>query len=292
MAEMSPLRRRMTEDMTIRNLSPATQRSYIHAVSRFSLYFGHSPDRLGLEEVRAYQVHLASKGVAWGSLNQVVCALRFFYGVTLGEATIPERIAYAREPLKLPAVLSADEVVRFLEAVSSLKARVALTTAYAAGLRVSEVAALKIGDIPGSSPGTSRRMAMRIEHGKGGKERHALLSQTLLGILRDYWRLARPPLYLFPGRTPDKPVEANVLYAACRTAAAAAGLDKRVSVHVLRHSFATHLLEQGVDIRVIQVLLGHENLSTTARYTRVSTEVMAGTASPLDKLSLSVTPPG
>ncbi len=292
MAEMSPLRRRMTEDMTIRNLSPATQRSYIHAVSRFSLYFGHSPDRLGLEEVRAYQVHLASKGVAWGSLNQVVCALRFFYGVTLGEATIPERIAYAREPLKLPAVLSADEVVRFLEAVSSLKARVALTTAYAAGLRVSEVAALKIGDIPGSSPGTSRRMAMRIEHGKGGKERHALLSQTLLGILRAYWRLARPPLYLFPGRTPDKPVEANVLYAACRTAAAAAGLDKRVSVHVLRHSFATHLLEQGVDIRVIQVLLGHENLSTTARYTRVSTEVMAGTASPLDKLSLSVTPPG
>ena len=292
MAEMSPLRRRMTEDMTIRNLSPATQRSYIHAVSRFSQYFGHSPDRLGLEEVRAYQVHLASKGVAWGSLNQVVCALRFFYGVTLGEATIPERIAYAREPLKLPAVLSADEVVRFLEAVSSLKARVALTTAYAAGLRVSEVAALKIGDIPGSSPGTSRRMAMRIEHGKGGKERHALLSQTLLGILRDYWRLARPPLYLFPGRTPDKPVEANVLYAACRTAAAAAGLDKRVSVHVLRHSFATHLLEQGADIRVIQVLLGHENLSTTARYTRVSTEVMAGTASPLDKLSLSVTPPG
>ena len=291
MAEMSPLRRRMTEDMTIRNLSPATQRSYIHAVSRFSLYFGHSPDRLGLEEVRAYQVHLASKGVAWGSLNQVVCALRFFYGVTLGEATIPERIAYAREPLKLPTVLSADEVVRFLEAVSSLKARVALTTAYAAGLRVSEVAALKIGDIPGSSPGTSRRMVMRIEHGKGGKERHALLSQTLLGILRAYWRLARPPLYLFPGRTPDKPVEANVLYAACRSATAAAGLDKRVSAHVLRHSFATHLLEQGANLRVIQVLLGHENLSTTARYTRVSTEVIAGTASPLDKLSLSVTPP-
>ena len=215
MAEMSPLRRRMTEDMTIRNLSPATQRSYIHAVSRFSLYFGHSPDRLGLEEVRAYQVHLASKGVAWGSLNQVVCALRFFYGVTLGEATIPERIAYAREPLKLPTVLSADEVVRFLEAVSSLKARVALTTAYAAGLRVSEVAALKVRDID------SRRMVMRIEHGKGGKERHALLSQTLLGILRAYWRLARPPLYLFPGRTADKPVEANVLYAACRSATAA-----------------------------------------------------------------------
>ena len=286
MAEISPLRRRMIEDMTIRNLSPATQRSYLHAVSRFSQYFGRSPDRLGLEDVRAYQVHLASKGVAWGSLNLVVCALRFFYGVTLGEATIPERIAYAREPRKLPTVLSADEVVRFLESVSSLKARVALTTAYAAGLRVSEVAALKVRDID------SRRMVMRIEHGKGDKERYAMLSQTLLGILRAYWRLARPPLYLFPGRTPDKPVEANVLYAACRSAAAAAGLDKRVSVHVLRHSFATHLLEQGADIRVIQVLLGHENLSTTARYTRVSTEVIAGTASPLDKLSLSVTPPG
>ncbi|MBS0562248.1 MAG: site-specific integrase [Proteobacteria bacterium] len=286
MAEMSPLRRRMTEDMTIRNLSPATQRSYLHAVSRFSQYFGRSPDRLGLEEVRAYQVHLASKGVAWGSLNQVVCALRFFYGVTLGEATIPERIAYAREPRKLPTVLSADEVVRFLESVSSQKARVALTTAYAAGLRVSEVAALKVRDID------SRRMVMRIEHGKGDKERYAMLSATLLGILRAYWRLARPPLYLFPGRTPDKPIEPTTLHAACRSAAAAAGLDKRVSVHVLRHSFATHLLEQGADIRVIQVLLGHENLSTTARYTRVSTEVIAGTASPLDKLSLSVTPPG
>ena len=268
MAEMSPLRRRMTEDMTIRNLSPATQRSYIHAVSRFSQYFRRSPDRLGLEEVRAYQVHLASKGVAWGSLNQVVCALRFFYGVTLGEATIPERIAYAREPRKLPTVLSADEVVRFLEAVSSLKARVALTTAYAAGLRVSEVVALKVRDID------SGRMVMRIEHGKGDKERHGVLSAPLLGILRSYWRLTRPPAYLFPGRTPDRPIEPTVLHAACRSAAAVSGLDKRVSVHALRHSFATHLLESGVDIRIIQVLLGHENLSATARHTRVSTEVI------------------
>jgi integrase/recombinase XerD len=286
MAEMSPLRRRMIEDMTIRNLSPATQRSYIHAVSKFSRYFGRSPDRLGREDVRAYQAHLASKGVAWGSLNQVVCALRFFYGVTLGQGTIPERIAYAREPRKLPTVLSADEVVRFLESVSSLKARVALTTAYGAGLRVSEVAALKVRDIDSS------RMVMRIEHGKGGKERYGVLSAPLLGILRSYWRLTRPPLYLFPGRTPDKPIEATVLHAACRSAAAAAGLDKRVSVHVLRHSFATHLLESGVDIRIIQVLLGHENLSTTARYTRVSTQVIARTESPLDRLSLQVTPPG
>jgi site-specific recombinase XerD len=275
----------MIEDMTIRNLSPATQQSYLHAVSKFSQYFGRSPDRLNPEDVRAYQVHLASKGVSWGSLNQVVCALRFFYGVTLDQATIPERIPYAREPRKLPTVLSADEVARFLEAVSSLKARVALTTAYAAGLRVSEVAALRVRDID------SQRMVMRIEHGKGGKERYVMLCASLLGILRSYWHLARPKPFLFPGRTADTPINPTVLHAACRSAAAAAGLDKRVSVHVLRHSFATHLLESGVDIRIIQVLLGHENLSTTARYTRVSSQVIARIESPLDRLALQVTPP-
>jgi site-specific recombinase XerD len=275
----------MIEDMTIRNLSPATQQSYIHAVSKFSRYFGRSPEKLTLEDVRAYQVHLASMAVSWGSLNQAVCALRFFYGVTLGQATIPERIPYAREPCKLPTVLSADEIVRFLESVSSLKSRVALTTAYAAGLRVSEVVALKLRDVD------SDRRVIRIENGKGGKERYVMLSAPLLGILRSYWRLARPSLYLFPGRTENKPIEQTVLHAACRSAAAAAGLDKRVSVHVLRHSFATHLLENGADIRVIQVLLGHENLSTTARYTRVSTGLIAATASPLDRLSLDVTPP-
>jgi hypothetical protein len=147
MAEISPLRRRMIEDVTVRNLSPATQRSYIHAVSKFSRHFGRSPDRLGLEDVRAFQVHLVSTGISWPSLNQIVCALRFFYGVTLRQDTIPERIPYAREPRKLPVVLIADEVVRFLEAVSSLKSRVALTTAYAAGLRVSEVVGVKVADI-------------------------------------------------------------------------------------------------------------------------------------------------
>ena len=217
MAEISPLRRRMIEDMTVRNLSPATQQSYIHAVSRFSQYFGHSPDRLVLEDVRAYQVHLVSKGISWASLNQIVCALRFFYGVTLGHDTIPERIAYAREPRKLPVVLSADEVVRFLQAVSSLKARVALTTAYAAGLRVSEVTGLRVADID------SDRMVMRIECGKGGKERYVMLSEQLVGILGSYWRLTRPKRFLFPGRTPDKPIEPTVLHAACRSALAAAG---------------------------------------------------------------------
>ena len=182
-------------------------------------------------------------------------------------------------------MLSADEVVRFLEAVSSLKARVALTTAYAAGLRVSEVTGLKAVDID------SGRMVIRVECGKGGKERYVMLSGQLLGILRSYWRLAQPERFLFPGRDKQRPIEPTVLHAACRSARVAAGIDKRVSVHVLRHSFATHLLESGVDIRIIQVLLGHENLSTTARYTRVSSQVIARTESPLDRLSLQVTPP-
>ena len=201
MAEISPLRRRMIEDMTVRNLSPATQRSYVSAVSKFSRFFGRSPDTLTLEDVRTFQVHLASKGVAWSSLNQTVAALRFFYGVTLGLAEIPERIAYAREPRRLPVVLSADEVVRFLEAVPSLKARTALTTAYAAGLRVSEVTGLRVGDID------SGRMLIHVERGKGGKERYVMLSAQLLGILRTYWRLARPAHWLFPGRDASRPIE-------------------------------------------------------------------------------------
>jgi len=280
MADLSPLRRRMIEDMTVRNLSPATQRSYVHAVAKFSRFFGRSPDRLGLEDVRAFQVHLVSSGISWPALNQTVCALRFFYGVTLGHGEIPERIPYAREPRKLPVVLSADEVVRFLEAVPSLKSRAALTTAYAAGLRASEVVGLKVGNID------SRRMVIRVEHGKGGKDRYVMLSARLLAILRTYWRLARPEHWLFPGRESGKPIDVQVLYAACRSARAAAGLDKRVTVHTLRHSFATHLLERGTDIRVIQVLLGHNNLSTTARYTRVSNGLIRRTESPLDRLIL------
>ena len=279
MAEMSPLRRRMTEDMTVRNLSPATQRSYLHAVSKFSRYFGRSPDRLGLEDVRAFQVHLVSTGISWPALNQTVCALRFFYG------EVPERIPYAREPYKLPVVLNADEVVRFLEAVPSLKTRAALTTAYAAGLRASEAVGLKVGDID------SVRMVIRVEHGKGGKDRTVMLSAQLLGILRTYWRLARPSHWLFPGRDETKPIDVQVLHSACRSACAAAGLAKRVTVHTLRHSFATHLLENGTDIRIIQVLLGHANLSSTARYTQVSNGLIRRTQSPLDRLTLEVVPP-
>jgi site-specific recombinase XerD len=285
MAEMSPLRRRMIEDMTVRNLSPATQRSYLHAVTKFSRFFGRSPDRLGLEEVRAFQVHLVATGISWPGLNQTVCALRFFYGVTLGHGEIPERIPYAREPRKLPVVLNADEVVRFLEAVPSLKTRAALTTAYAAGLRASEAVGVRVANID------SGRMMIRIEHGKGGKDRYVMLSAQLLAILRTYWRLARPTNWLFPGRDESKPIDVQVLHSACRSARAAAGLAKRVTVHTLRHSFATHLLESGTDIRIIQVLLGHSNLSSTARYTQVSNGLIGRTQSPLDRLTLEVVPP-
>jgi len=281
---VSPLRRRMIDDMMLRNLSPATQRSYLHAVTKFSRYFGRSPDRLGLEDVRAFQVYLVSQGISWPSLNQTVCALRFFYGVTLNRGEIPERIAYARTPRKLPAILSPDEVVRFLEAVPSLKSRAALTTAYAAGLRVSEAVSLKVGDID------SDRMLLHVRHGKGAKDRTVMLSAQLLDILRTYWRLTRPADWLFPGRG-ERPIDVTVLHSACRSATKAAGLTKKVSVHTLRHSFATHLLESGVDIRIIQVLLGHNSLSTTARYTQVATTTIAAAQSPLDRLTLEVVPP-
>jgi integrase/recombinase XerD len=285
MAEISPLRRRMIEDMTVRNLSPATQRSYLFAVTKFSRHFGRSPDRLDLEHVRAFQVHLVANGISWPALNQTVCALRFFYGVTLRQNEIPERIPYARLPDKLPVVLSADEIVRFLEAVPNLKTRTALTTAYAAGLRASEAVGLRIRNID------SGRMVIRVEHGKGSRDRYVMLSAQLLGILRSYWRLARPADWLFPGRDPSGPMDVQVLHKACRSARVAAGLDKRVTVHMLRHSFATHLLESGTDIRIIQVLLGHSNLSSTARYTRVSAGVIQRTKSPLDRLTLEVLPP-
>ena len=220
------------------------------------------------------------RGFSWPALNQIVGALRFFYGVTLGQATVPERIAYAREPSKLPVVLSADEVVRFLEAIPSLKSRTALTTVYAAGLRVSEVVLLKIADIG------SQRMVIPVEQGKGGKDRYVMLSPQLLTILRTYWRLTRPT-----GRDDERPLVPNVLHAACRSACAAAGLSKQVTVHTLRHTFATHLLESGADVRIIQVLLGHASLSSTARYTRVATKTISNTPSPLDRLRLEVVPP-
>lgn len=285
MAEPSPLRRRMIEDMTIRNLSPATQQSYIYAVSEFSRHFVRSPDRLGLEDVRSYQLHLISQQRSWSHINQAVCALRFFYGVTLGRSDAHEQIVAAREPRRLPVVLSGEEIVRFLEAVPGLRNRVALTTAYGAGLRVGEVARLETKAID------SGRMLIRIEQGKGGKDRYVMLSAQLSAILRIYWRIARPGRWLFPGQHAAEPVSIATLQEACRQAARQADLSKAVTVHTLRHSFATHLLEAGTDIRIIQVLLGHARMSTTALYTQVATHLIADTTSPLDRLNMTVTPP-
>jgi len=285
MTEISPLRRRMLEDMTVRNLSPATQQSYIFAVAKFSRFFGRSPDRLGPEDVRAYQLNLIARKRSWSHINQTVCALRFFYGVTLGRQDVHERIVGAREPRRLPVVLSGDEVVKFLEAIPVLRNRVALTTAYAAGLRVAEVAALDASAID------RRRMLIHVVEGKGGKDRYVMLSAQLLDILVGYWRLARPGRWLFPGQDPTRPVSVATLQEACRDAARAANINKRVCTHTLRHSFATHLLEAGTDIRIIQALLGHSRLSTTALYTQVATHMIAETASPLDRLHPAVLPP-
>ena len=280
MAEITPLRRRMIEDMRVRNLSPVTQRCYVHAVAKFARHFNRSPDRLGLEEIRAYQIHLTTTGISWAGFNVAVCALRFFYGVTLGRTAMVERIPYARKLRQLPVILSADEVVRFFAAVPSLKHRTALMTAYAAGLRVSEVVRLKLPDID------SGRMLIRVEQGKGGRDRYIMLSPQLLGVLRAYWRKTQPAHWLFPGQDESRPLDPSVLQGTCRTARAVAKLGKPVTVHTLRHSFATHLLEAGTDIRIIQVLLGHRDLSTTARYTQVAATTIGSTTSPFDRLKL------
>jgi site-specific recombinase XerD len=258
----------------------------VHHVSKFSRYFGRSPDQLGYEEVRAYQAHLVGRKVSWGSLNQTVCALRFFYGVTLGRSDLPERIAYPRTPRKLPVVLSADEVIGFLQAVKGTRNRVALMTSYAAGLRAAEAARLKVADID------SARMVIRVEQGKGAKDRYVMLSPQLLEILRAYWRLTKPGRWLFPRRDGKGPIHPQTLGIACRTACELLGVEKRVTVHTLRHSFATHLLEAGTDIRIIQVLLGHRSLTTTTLYAQVSTAVIGRTVSPFDQLHMEVAPPG
>jgi len=285
MATMSPLRQRMIEDMTVRNLSPSTQQSYIYAIAKFSRHFACAPDRLSFEQVRAYQLHLISQKRSWSHINQVACALRFFYGVTLGQTEAFERIIGGQKPDKLPLVLGAEEIERFLDAVTGLRNRVVLATAYAAGLRVSEVVRLKVSSID------SKRMLIHIENGKGGKDRYAMLSPRLLDILRAYWMRARPGLWLFPGQDPSEHVSVRGVQAACRAARRRARIAKPITVHTLRHSFATHLLESGIDIRIIQVLLGHADLGSTARYAQVATNLLTSTPSPFDGLSITVIPP-
>ena len=247
---MSPLRRRMIEDMTIRKLSPKTQQGYIRTIKNLATFLGRSPDKASFEDIRRFQLHLATSGVSTPMRNQAVAALRFFYRVTLERPTIIEHTAFIHEPRKLPVVLSPEEVARLLDAAPGLKYKAALSLAYGAGLRVSEVVALKVSDID------SKRMLLRIEQGKGRKDRHAMLSPRLLELLRDWYRVARPQGWLFPGQNPVSPLTTRQLNRACHAAVRMAGIKKRVSLHTLRHSFATHLLEDKTDIRVIQVLLG------------------------------------
>ena len=247
---ISPLRRRMIEDMTMRKLAPKTQHDYVQRVKDFAAFLNRSPATASKEDVRRYQLHLASNGARTPKINGTVSALRFFFDVTLDRADLAKQASFVHEPRKLPAVLSPQEVARLLEAAPGIKYKAALSVAYGAGLRVSEVVSLKVSDVD------SKRMMLRVEQGKGGKDRHAMLSAQLLGLLRDWYRIARPQGWLFPGRDPVNPMTARQLRRACEAAAQAAQISKRVTPHTLRHSFATHLLEQNIDIRVIQVLLG------------------------------------
>ena len=282
---ISPLRRRMIEDMTIRKLAAKTQHDYLQRVKDFAVFLGRSPDTAKAEDVRRFRLHLASSGAGTPKINATVSALRFLFNVTLDRTELARHLSFVYEPRKIPIVLSPEEVARFLEAAPGIKYKAALSVAYGAGLRVSEVVSLKVSDID------SKRMMLRVEQGKGRKDRHAMLSHVLLALLRDWYRIARPPAWLFPGQNPVNPMTTRQLTRACHAAADMAEITKRVTPHTLRHSFATHLLEQNVDIRVIQVLLGHAKLDTTALYTRVATKTIQQVMSPLDRITLTQAEP-
>ena len=276
---MTPLRQRMIEDMKLRGLAPTTQRSYLHHVTEYARHFQLSPERLDTEAIHQYLVHLLEdRKLSSEHVNQCVSALKFLYLHTLEMPWTDAYFPRARRPAKLPVVLSHEEVLLFFDHVTGMKNRAALMTCYGSGLRVSEAVALRLADID------SQRMLIRVRQGKGRKDRYAMLSERLLQVLRRYWIAFRPQHYLFPSWRENRHMCASSLQLACREAAARSGLRKKITVHTLRHSFATHLLENGTDLRVIQVLLGHEQIDTTARYTRVSPQVVAATMSPLDRL--------
>ncbi|WOD13896.1 tyrosine-type recombinase/integrase [Paraburkholderia kirstenboschensis] len=281
---ISPLRQRMTDDMRTRQLAPKTQAGYLRVVREFTRFPGRSPDTATVGDLRRYQLHLVDHGVSPVSLNAAITGLKFFFGITLHEPDLMARMQPVRVPRVLPVVLSPDEVGRLIAATGNLKHQTALSVAYGAGLRASEVVALKVGDVDG------QRMTLRIEQGKGRKDRYAMLSPVLLERLRVWWRVAHAQGrmlergWLFPGLDPVDAPSTRQLNRAIHAAAEAANINKRVSMHTLRHSFATHLLEQKVDIRVIQVLLGHKKLETTALYAPVATDLLREVISPLEKL--------
>lgn len=275
---MNPLRQRFLDDLRLRNYSPRTQRTYLDHVARFARHFHRSPDRLGPEDIRTYQLHLLQQQASWSAFNQAVCALRLFYRLTLKAPFAVDMIPYGKKPKSLPAVLSRDEVARLFACVPQPVERLMLQTAYACGLRASEVLAVQVADIDSS------RMVLWVRHGKGNKDRGVPLSAALLEVLRNHWRRHRPATWLFPGRTPSGRRSLGGLQRVCRRAVLAAGITKKASLHTLRHSYATHLLEAGVDLLTIQRLLGHRDLHTTARYLHLSEPHLAQTPGLLEGL--------
>jgi integrase/recombinase XerD len=275
---ISPLRQRMIEDMTVRNFVEKTRNDYIRQVRTFTAFLGRSPDTAAPEDLRRYQLHQRQSGVRPPSMNNAVAALRFFFTTTLDRPEMGRHLTFVREPRKIPVILSLEEVARLLEAAPGPKYKAAMSAAYGAGLRVSEVVSLKVSDVD------SKRMLLRIEQGKGRKDRFAKLSPKLLELLRDWYRIARPPIWLFPGRDPMLPLTTRQFNRAVHAAATLAEIKKRVTPHTLRHCFATHLLEDNTDVRLIQVLLGHVKLDTTSLYTHVATNLISAVTSPLDRL--------
>jgi integrase/recombinase XerD len=279
---MTKLRQRMLEELQRRNYSPSTARQYLRDVAAFAEHFHRSPDRLGAEHIRDYQLFLIrEKKLAWSTYNQIVCALRFFYIKVLKRTFLLADIPFTRKQQKLPSILSQQEVAQLLIAPNHLKTRALLMLIYSAGLRRSEAAHLLVSDVD------SERMTITIRQGKWQKDRVVMLSPVLLQTLQQYWRYEHPKVWLFPGATPGQPISGNDVFGVFKNALRRAGITKPVSPHSLRHSFATHMLEAGTDLRTIQALLGHRSLKTTARYLHVSPQQLRATASPLDSLDLT-----
>jgi integrase len=276
---MTPLRQRLTDDLRLRNYSPRTIETYVYAVARFAKHFGRSPAELGPEEIRAYQLHLVDRERAsWSRFNGAVCALRFLYGVTLGRPGVVSQIPFGKRPRALPSVLSREEVLRVFAAFAEGRDRTLVRTAYACGLRVGEAVRLRVGDIDGG------RGLLAVRRGKGGKDRLVPLSPLLLGELRASWRRQRPADWLFPGRRRGRPLHAGAWQRLFAARVRPLGLGKPVTMHTLRHSYATHLLEAGADVVSLQRLLGHRHLSTTAGYLHLSAGHLRRLAGPLDEL--------
>jgi integrase/recombinase XerD len=277
---MTPLRQRFIDDLRLRNYARRTIDTYVGQVAAFARHFGRSPELLGADEVRAYQLHLLERRVSWSSFNQAVCALRLLYRTTLGRPESLPMIPYGKRPRKLPSVLSPDEVLRLLDAATPPRDRVLLQVAYGCGLRLSELTHLQVTDID------STRMVLHVRQGKGGKDRLVPLSLRLLEELRAYWQVCRPRTWLFPGGKPDRPITTSNIQRRFGRLVKKIGLTKHCSMHTLRHSYATHLLEAGVDVLTLKALLGHSSLQTTARYLHVSTQRLQQTPSLLDLLPL------